>query len=52
VAAFVGVQGVRWLSLASIAVLVAWIVLVRYAGQQFDERADEPTTRLGAAETS
>lgn len=52
VAAFVGVQGVRWLSLASIAVLVAWIALVRYAGQQFDERADEPTTRLGAAETS
>jgi AAA family ATP:ADP antiporter len=52
VAAFVGVQGVRWLSLASIAVLIAWIALVRYAGQQFDERADEATTDLGAAETS
>ena len=52
VAAFVGVQGVRWLSLASIAVLIAWIALVRYAGQQFDERADEATTDLGVAETS
>jgi len=39
VAAFVGVQGVRWLSLASIAVLVAWIAVVRYAGRQFDARA-------------
>ncbi len=51
VAAFVGVQGVRWLSLTSVAVLVAWIAVVRYAGQQFDERAADASTRFNAAET-
>jgi AAA family ATP:ADP antiporter len=40
-AAFVGIQDVRWLSLASIIVLVAWIAVVRYAGRQFEAQAAE-----------
>lgn len=47
VAAFVGIQGVRWLSLASIGVLVGWIALVRYAGHQFEEQAADVETGLG-----
>ena len=39
-AAFVGMQGVRWLSIASILVLVGWIAVVRYAGQQFEAKAE------------
>lgn len=40
-AAFVGIQDVRWLSLASIIVLVGWIAVVRYAGRQFEAQAAE-----------
>jgi AAA family ATP:ADP antiporter len=47
VAAFVGIQGVRWLSIASIGVLVGWIALVRYAGHQFEEQAADVEAGLG-----
>jgi AAA family ATP:ADP antiporter len=40
-AAYVGVQDVRWLSIAVIFVLVAWIAIVRYAGRQFEAKAAE-----------
>ncbi len=38
-AAYVGLQGVRWLSVASLIILVAWIAVVRYAGQRFHEQS-------------
>ena len=38
-AAYVGLEGVRWLSVASIVVLVAWIGVVRFAGRRFQEQA-------------
>jgi len=43
-AAFVGAAGARWLSVASIAVLIAWILLVRFAGERFTERAEEASS--------
>ncbi|PQJ34152.1 hypothetical protein BSZ35_05640 [Salinibacter sp. 10B] len=43
-AAFVGAAGARWLSVASIVVLIAWIMLVRFAGGQFTERAEEASS--------
>lgn len=41
VAFYVGMENVRWLSLASLVILIAWIILVRYAGDEFQERASE-----------
>lgn len=38
-AALVSIAAVRWLSVASIAVLIAWIAVVRFAGRRFKERA-------------
>jgi len=43
-AAFVGAAGARWLSVASIAVLIVWITLVRFAGERFTERAEETSS--------
>ncbi len=39
--AIVSLHAVHWLSIASIIVLVGWLAVVRFAGHQFDERADE-----------
>lgn len=39
-AAYVGLQGVRWLSIASLVLLVGWIAVVRFAGRRFRERAE------------
>jgi AAA family ATP:ADP antiporter len=39
---FVGFTSVRWLSLATILVLVAWIAIVRYAGREFRTRSSAP----------
>jgi AAA family ATP:ADP antiporter len=36
------VMHVRWLSVVSAAVVVAWILVVRYLGREFRARADEP----------
>ena len=41
VAAMVGLGQIHWLSLASLTILVFWIMLVRYAGKEFKKRADE-----------
>lgn len=39
-AAYVGLEGVRWLSLASLLVLVGWIGAVRFLGRRFRARAE------------
>lgn len=39
VATFVGIANVQWLSLACLVILVFWILVVRYAGKEFDKRA-------------
>ena len=41
VAAAIGLGQVHWLSLATLTILVFWIMLVRYAGKEFKKRADE-----------
>ena len=38
-AAVASLQGVRWLSIASLVVLGAWLLVVRFAGRRFAERA-------------
>jgi len=40
VAAWVGLQHVRWLSIACLVILVFWILVVRYAGREFEEKAN------------
>ncbi|MDZ7659016.1 NTP/NDP exchange transporter [Fodinibius sp.] len=40
VAAWVGLEHVRWLSIACLIILVFWILAVRYAGRKFEEKAD------------
>jgi len=40
VAAMVGLGQVHWLSLATLVILVFWILLVRYAGREFEKRAE------------
>jgi AAA family ATP:ADP antiporter len=39
VVAYVSLENVRWLSTASILILVIWIGIVRFAGRRFDELA-------------
>ena len=41
VAAMIGLGQVHWLSLATLIILVFWILLVRYAGREFKKKADE-----------
>jgi ATP:ADP antiporter, AAA family len=41
VVTFVTIANVRWLSLASISILVLWIAMVRFAGRNFDKMADK-----------
>ena len=38
---FTGFESVRWLSLISAMILVAWIRIVHFAGREFDRRASE-----------
>jgi AAA family ATP:ADP antiporter len=40
VAAWVGLQNVRWLTIATLIILIAWILVVRYAGREFREKAE------------
>jgi len=40
VAAWVGLEHVRWLSIACLIILVFWILTVRYAGREFENKAD------------
>ncbi|WP_340102747.1 NTP/NDP exchange transporter [Rhodohalobacter sp. 8-1] len=40
VAALVGLGQVHWLSLATLMILIFWIMLVRYAGREFKKKAD------------
>ena len=47
-AAIVSIQSVHWLSVVSILVLVGWIVVVRYAGHRFKERAEEDVDQAAA----
>jgi hypothetical protein len=35
----VGAAGARWLSVVSVAVLVAWLFVVRFAGHRFEEKS-------------
>jgi AAA family ATP:ADP antiporter len=37
--AYVSLENVRWLSVAALLVLVVWIMIVRFAGRQFEELA-------------
>lgn len=49
VAAWVGIEHVRWLSIATIGVLAAYFFVVRYAGKEFQKRADAEETDDGEA---
>jgi len=40
VAAWVGLEHVRWLSIACLIILIFWIMTVRYAGREFDKKAN------------
>ena len=40
VAVWVGIEHVRWLSLACLAILAFWIITVRYAGNEFEKKAE------------
>ena len=40
---FVGFEGIRWLSLITVLILVLWVVAARYAGRAFKEREDAAT---------
>lgn len=40
VAAWIGIEHVRWLSIASLMILGFWIVTVRYAGREFEKKAE------------
>lgn len=44
VAAYIGIGNVRWLSIATLIILVFWILIVRYVGREFKERTDERVT--------
>ena len=39
---FVGFGSVRWLSLVTALILVAWISIVRFAGKEFEKISGEP----------
>jgi|GEM_PF-179381 AAA family ATP:ADP antiporter len=41
VAAYVGIENVRWLSIATLMVIVAYFFVVRYAGKEFKNKASE-----------
>ncbi|SHE93803.1 ATP:ADP antiporter, AAA family [Fodinibius roseus] len=41
VAYYVGIANVRWLSLAALIILMGWILVVRFAGSEFKEKASE-----------
>lgn len=40
VAALVGLGQIHWLSLATLIILIFWIMLVRFAGREFKKIAD------------
>ncbi|MEE8409378.1 MAG: Npt1/Npt2 family nucleotide transporter, partial [Myxococcota bacterium] len=48
-AMFVGYEGVRWLSLVTVLVTVAWVIAARYAGRRFHEMTDQPEATAEAA---
>ncbi|MFW6347144.1 MAG: NTP/NDP exchange transporter [Cyclonatronaceae bacterium] len=48
VAAAVGLEQVHWLSLAVLVILTLWILLVRYAGREFEKRASREAQQPAA----
>ena len=48
VAAYIGLENVRWLSIAVLIILVGWILIVRYVGKKFDKLStgEETTTTV------
>lgn len=40
----IGIGGIRWLSFASIAILIVWIIAVRFAGRQFEVMTQPKTS--------
>lgn len=51
-AAWVGLQGVRWLSIATLLALAAWIPLARYLGRRFEERSADRTASVSGTAAS
>jgi AAA family ATP:ADP antiporter len=43
---FVGFGSVRWLSLVTALILVAWISIVRFAGKEFEKISGKPPSRV------
>ncbi len=42
-ALFVGIEGIRWLSIAVVLLIAVWMLAARYAGKQFEDMTkDEP----------
>lgn len=41
VAAYIGIENVRWLSIATLVILVGYFFVVRYAGKEFKKQAAE-----------
>lgn len=39
VAAWIGIKHVQWLSIATLFIMIFWIILVRYAGREFEKKA-------------
>lgn len=46
VAAWVGLEHVRWLSIVCLIILVFWMLVVRYAGREFEKKADAVDIRV------
>lgn len=46
VAAYVGMENVRWLSLVCLLILFFWIAIVRYAGREFEKRSSSEAVVL------
>ena len=50
-ATYIGVAGVRWLSLGTLVAMLGWIPLARYLGRRFEDRAEQQR-KNGAPRTS
>jgi len=44
VAAWVGLENVRWLTVATLIIMVFWIMLVLYAGREFRKKTEDETS--------
>jgi len=43
VAAWIGLENVRWLTIATLIIMVFWIMLVLYAGREFRKKTEDET---------